>query len=899
MKYSTEIGGNFNSENKARILSIELRKDNKKRRILYTLMDFLFVIIPPIQLFTHFLYFSNEILPIYLNGRKMFRKLFLIVFMAALINNTYADFQYAGDVVSAEKNETGVEFKLTNALFNLYVVNDDIVRFRFTNKDEFSKAPSYAVVDNSAGPFSYKENPGYYEVSTSALIVRVSKSPCRVSIYDKDMNLLNEDEKSFGVAFDADEVRCFKTLFNDEMFYGLGEKTGNLRKNGEQWTMWNSDTPDYTEKQDPLYQSIPFFIGIRNHKAYGIFFDNTYRSYFNMGASNNRFYWFGAEKGELDYYFINGPAIKKVISLYTLLTGRMEMPPMWALGYQQSKWSYYPESTVMNLAQNFRNRHIPCDVIYLDIHYMNGYRVFTWDDKRFPNPYKMANELNDEGFKIITIIDPGVKADTNGYEVAAEGLKQDLFAKYPDGVVYQGEVWPGWAYFPDFTKKETREWWGKKNAELMEKGVAGIWNDMNEPSAWGQAIPDIIQFDDNGFGANYKKIHNVYALEMAKATFEGIKNNLPGRRPFILTRAGFSGIQRYAAVWTGDNAASETHLKLACTMVQGLSLSGVAFCGSDVGGFFGSPSQRLYTRWMELGAFTPFYRGHTIINTRDQEPWAFGEEVERWVKDVMDLRYELLPFFYTEFYTAHKTGVPIVRSMFLNYQNDDQCYSHDAQYQFMVGDNLLVAPVVSEYENSKKLYLPEGKWLGWWDNKVYEGGQWILVDAPIYRIPLFIKEGGVIPMREKQEYTTQIGPDVHFLKLKIFPGTNSNYELYQDDGNTLKYQDGDYLVTDISVKNEQGLYIKLEKKEGDYTPRLITYTLEIYRTEPVKSITVNGTRLGHFSQKDYEKIREAGYLFDPEKKLLVIKYVSEANGAGGDPIVIDYKYNPKIEIKVN
>lgn len=814
--------------------------------------------------------------------------------MTALIKNTYADFQFAGDIVSAQKSDNCVEFRLTNALFNLYVINDNIIRLRFTSKADFSKAPSYAVIDNSSGTFSFTDLSDYYEITTQELVVRVGKSPCRVSIYDREMNLLNEDEKSFGVAFDADEVRCFKTLFKDELFYGLGEKTGNLKKNGEQFTMWNSDTPDYTEKQDPLYQSIPFFIGIRNQKAYGIFFDNTYRSYFNMGASNNRFYWFGADKGELDYYFLNGPEIKKIISLYTMLTGRMEMPPMWALGYQQSKWSYYPESTVNTLAQTFREKEIPCDVIYLDIHYMKGYRVFTWDDERFPKPVKMLASLQEKGFKVITIIDPGVKADTNNYETAREGLAEGLFAKYPDGVVYQGEVWPGWAYFPDFTKKATREWWGKKNAELMKQGIAGIWNDMNEPSAWGQAIPDIIQFDDNGYGASYKKIHNVYALEMAKATFEGIKNNLPGIRPFILTRAGFAGIQRYAAVWTGDNAASEAHLKLACTMVQGLSLSGVPFCGSDVGGFFGSPSQRLYTRWMELGAFTPFFRGHTIINTRDQEPWAFGEEVERWVKDVMELRYELLPFFYTEFHNASKTGIPIVRSMFLNYQDDGECYSNDAQYQFMIGENLLVAPVLSEYENSKKVYLPEGKWLDWWENTVYNGGQWILTEAPINRIPLFIKEGGIIPMREKQVYVGMNSNEIHLLTLKIFPGKESNYEFYQDDGQSLNYQQGQYLITEISVRNDPGLEIVLKKKEGEYIPDIANYLLNIYRAEPVNSVTVNGVPV-KLSKSSGLQNAETGYQFDPDKKMLVIKYVSESQ-PGSDRV--KHKYNPKIEIMV-
>ncbi len=835
----------------------------------------------------------------YIKIRFMLKKILIFVFMTALIKNTYADFQFAGNIISAEKYDDRVEFKLSNALFNLYVLNDDMIRFRFTNQEEFSEAPSYAVITHPSGQFSYIESADYYEIQTKELIVRVSKSPCRVSIYDENMHLLNEDEKSFGVAFDADEVRCFKTLFEDELFYGLGEKTGSLKKNSQQWTMWNSDTPDYTENQDPLYQSIPFFIGIRNHKAYGIFFDNTYRSYFNMGASNNRFYWFGAEKGELDYYFINGPEIKKVISLYTMLTGRMEMPPMWALGYQQSKWSYYPESTVTTLAQTFRDKNIPCDVIYLDIHYMNGYRVFTWNRDRFPHPSKMLNHLEEQGFKVITIVDPGVKADSIDYKVAAEGLQNDLFIKYPDGVVYQGEVWPGWAYFPDFTKKKTREWWGKQNAELLKQGVAGIWNDMNEPSAWGQAIPDIIQFDDNGFGATYKKIHNIYALEMAKATFEGIKNNLPDKRPFILTRAGFAGIQRYAAVWTGDNAASEAHLKLACTMVQGLSLSGVPFCGSDVGGFFGSPSQRLYTRWMELGAFTPFYRGHTIINTRDQEPWAFGEEVERWVKDIMEIRYQLLPFFYTEFHNSSETGVPIVRSMFLNYQDDEECYSNEAQFQYMIGENLLVAPVLSEFENSKKLYLPEGQWLGWWDNKVYEGGQWILVDAPIDKIPLYIKQGGVIPMREKMEYIGEHTQDASSLILKIFPGEESKNEFYQDDGQSLKYQEGDYLVTNITVSNNPILDIKLEKKEGNYIPEIISYLLKIYRTEPVTSVTVNGHQLNRFTQKDYLDRNEAGYHFDSAMKMLVIKYVSERHtGTGGDPISLKYNYNSKIEFKV-
>ncbi len=804
--------------------------------------------------------------------------LVIITLLFIMYSKANAEFIYAGNITKYQKYNARIEFELTNCKLNLYVIDENIIRFRYTNKDEFSKAPSYAVIyDKENDKFSFKEENNYYEISTSQLIVRISKSPCRVSIFDKQMNLINEDDKTFGVSFDCDEVRCFKNLFKDEKFYGLGEKTGPLNRTGEQYVMWNSDKPRYTNDTDPIYQSIPFFIGIRslsasslNKTAYGIFFDNTYKSYFNMGASNNRFYWFGAEKGEMNYYFIYGPEIKTVISSYSKLTGRMELPPEWALGYQQSKWSYYPESTVRTLANTFRNKEIPCDVIYLDIQYMNGYRVFTWNKDRFPQPEKMLKDLSNEGFKVVCIVDPGVKADTTNYPPAKEGLENNLFAKYPDGVVYQGQVWPSWAYFPDFTKKETREWWGEKNAGLIKQGISGIWNDMNEPAAWGQAIPDIIQFNDQDYGANMKKIHNVYALEMARATFDGIKKEFPENRPFILTRAGFSGIQRYAAVWTGDNMATEEHLKLACVMPQGMGISGITFCGTDVGGFFGSPTPNLYTRWMQLGAFTPFFRQHSIIDQKDKEPWAFGDQVEAWVKNIITLRYELLPFFYTEFYDASQTGLPVMRPMFLDFPNDDECYSNDIQYQFMIGGNLLVAPVVSENENFKKLYLPEGKWLDWWTSKVYNGKQWIIVEAPMDKISLFIKEGGIIPMQEKQIFAGE--KNISQMEFKIFPSLSSIYNFYQDDGITTNYKKGEYSLTNIKVSSkEDKTEIDVIKEIDKYNPGLNNFIFDIYSINGVKFVEANGTRIPRLNSPDEIQNEKEGFYFSKNDNLLKVK----------------------------
>ncbi len=785
--------------------------------------------------------------------------------------------EFVGNIKSYKINGNAVEFILSNAILNINIVNENIIRFRYTDKNDFSKAPSYAVIQNveKKENFTFSDKGKYFLLTTNELNVEILKNPCRISIYDSKMNLINEDDKGFGVSFDEGRVSCYKKLFKDESFYGLGEKTGSLNKVGNQYTMWNTDHPAYDKIWDPLYVSIPFFIGVRNNMAYGIFFDNTYKSYFNMGASNNRFYWFGADDGEMNYYFIYGPEIKKVISSYTELTGRMQLPPMWALGYQQSKWSYYPESTVKRIAETFRDDKIPCDVIYLDIDYMDGYRVFTWNKNRFPDPSNMLKELKMEGFKIIPIIDPGVKVDT-GYFAAKEGLSKNLFVKYPDGSVYQGEVWPSWAYFPDFTMKAARDWWGAKLSALLKQGVSGFWNDMNEPSVWGQAFPDLVQFNDNGFEASHRKIHNVYALEEAKATYDAFQKYSPNERRFMLTRAGYSGIQRYSAVWTGDNVASEEHLKLACLMPLGMGLSGIPFVGSDVGGFIGLPSQRLYTRWMELGAFTPFFRGHSVINQDDKEPWAFGSQVENWVREIISLRYKLIPFFYNEFYNSSLTGLPIMRPLFLNYQDDNQCYSTESQYQFMIGDNLLVAPVVDENSDFKKIYLPEGTWMDWWNNKVYNGKQWIIVDAPIYQIPLFIKNGGFIPMQDVQQYVGQKKMDE--LEMVIFPSASSSYSYYEDDGTSYDYKKGIYSITKfesnlgksngiISIKN---IYDKFNSGRKDYL-------LKILNTSNVSAVYNNDLKMKEYSSIEKLKDSTSGFYFDQHSRILFIKLVYSNN----------------------
>lgn len=717
------------------------------------------------------------------------RRLLPLLLLLLATRPAAAAFTFAGDVTACARDGQTVHLTLANARLDVQVLAANLVRFRYTQRDRFDDGASYAVVPQTwaAEPFQINDAPDACDLTTRNLRVHIAKHPCRVAIYDAAGRLLDEDEPAFGVAFDRGETRCFKRQLAGDRFYGLGEKTGGLDRNGREYVMWNSDTPAYGPDHDPLYVSIPFFMGVREGRAHGIFLDNPWRTTFNMGAGNDRLTWFGAADGDLDYYFIAGPDPKRILSTYTQLTGRMQMPPLWALGYQQCRWSYYPEARVREIAQGFRSRKIPCDALYLDIDYMDGYRVFTWDRARFPDPRRLIGNLDAQGFKVIPIVDPGVKADPN-YAVAREGLARKAFATWPDGTPYRGEVWPSWAYFPDFTSPDARKWWAANVDTLLDVGVKGIWNDMNEPAVWGKTVPDVVRFADG----DHRKIHNVFALGMARATHEAAWKE----RPFILTRAGFAGVQRYAAVWTGDNVSNEAHLRMACTMPQSMGLSGLPFVGSDVGGFDGSPSPALYVRWMQLGAFTPFFRGHSMKGTPSKEPWALGEDAEALCRQAIEMRYRLLPYLYTVFREAAETGVPIMRPMFLEFPNDPACYERDAQTQFMLGDALLVAPVLSEHERARRLYLPAGRWLDL-DGGAVKGGRWITVDAPLDRIPVFQREGTVVPTRDVQQYVGE--KPTREIALHAF-GDRARGVIYDDDGSSFAYRNGAYRLTEVTVE---------------------------------------------------------------------------------------------------
>lgn len=579
----------------------------------------------------------------------------------------------------------------------------------------------------------------------------------------------------------------------DSHFYGLGEKTSYLDKQGESYTMWNSDVyAPHVPEIEALYESIPFMIHMKNGRSYGVFLDNPARTTFDMRTSQ-KMYTVQCSVGDFDLYIMDGPDMKEVISQYTALTGRMPLPAQWAIGYHQSRYSYMNQEEVLELARTFRAKQIPCDVIFLDIHYMDEYRVFTFDSERFPDPKGMMEELKTMGFRIVPIVDPGVKQDAR-YPIYRDGVLNDYFCKKIEGDMFIGNVWPGASAFPDFTDDKVQKWWGENHKYYVDLGIQGIWNDMNEPAVFNDSKTmdlDVVH-KNNGKLKTHEELHNIYGMLMSKATYEGLKEQMDGDRPFVLTRAGYSGVQRYAAVWTGDNRSFWEHMAMAIPMVLNLGLSGIPFAGPDIGGFAHHTSGELLARWTQMGVFFPYCRNHSAIQTLRQEPWSFGPEVEEICRTYISMRYRFMPYLYNLFYKASVTGMPVIRPLVLEYPNDPLVTN--LCDQFLLGSDIIVAPIYRPNTVSRSVYLPEGVWYDYWTNERLEGGRHILADAPLDKLPMYVRAGAIIP----EAPVTQSADEYALSDSLIFNmyGTDaistSSYTLYEDDGKTFAYQNDSY-----------------------------------------------------------------------------------------------------------
>ncbi|MCS7145789.1 MAG: glycoside hydrolase family 31 protein [Nitrososphaerota archaeon] len=813
-------------------------------------------------------------------------------------------FVFLGNLSSFEKRDNKVVLVCGAAKVELQILAPDLVRVRLAPNGVFEPDYSWAVVKRDWPPadFTLEETDRALRVKTSELVVEVQRAPCRLSFFDPEGFLVNADYPAYGMGWSGRRVKCWKSLDYDEHFYGFGEKAGRLDKRRSVMVMWNTDAFGYGPETDPLYKSIPFFIGIRRGKAYGIFFDNTYRTTFDMGHTSEDFYSFEADGGELNYYFIQGPCIKKVLERYTELTGRPLLHPRWALGHQQCRYSYYPAERILQLADEFRKRQIPCDAFYLDIHYKDRYQSFTWNKTRFPDPKKFASEMKAKGFKLIPIVNPGVKADPSN-KFFVEGVQRDYFCRYPTGELYLGRVWPGICVFPDFSREDVREWWGSLHAVYVDVGVDGIWNDMNEPAVFversvsrqfesifghvmnlvlrrGALPPELLPqrtmdveviHHDHGLNSPHEKIHNVYGLLMCMATYEGLMRLRPNKRPFILTRAAYAGIQRYAAVWTGDNTSNWDHLALQIPMLLNLGLSGITMAGDDIGGFASTPSPELLTRWYQIGAFLPICRNHTILGSYDQEAWVYGEKYLQVIREFLELRYQLIPYIYSLLHQASKIGHPIIRPLLFEYQDDPNTYT--IQDQFLVGPYILVAPVVKEGSFKRLVYLPRGEWIDYWSDTKHRGPAYVEVDVPLDRAPIFIKSGAIIPMQPKMLYVDEKPADP--LYIHIYPSaTSSTFTLYEDDGETLNHEKGEYLLTPFTCILEGGwLTIEVGDREGTYTPPPRTFIAIIHQVErKPEKVSLDDTPLTQTASPEDLLRAEQGWSFNEAKKVLQVKF---------------------------
>jgi len=777
--------------------------------------------------------------------------------MATTFNSTLS--QSLGKLLSWNKHGHGLSGETSFGKFTVSCYNDSIVRIHITKAENFDEFSYAVIVRPTSADLNIIDTNDSLIIKTKKLIVTIQKDPVRFSFADSNNHVINEDD-TFGTSWNGDQVTTYKKMQEGERFIGLGEKTGPLDRRGHGYQNWNTDTFAYSSGSDPLYCTTPFYIGIHHGLHYGIFFDNSHKSFFNFGASNNRFSSFYADAGDMNYYFIAGDSLPEIIQHYTHLTGRMEMPPLWSIGYQQCRYSYYPDKEVISLAQTFREKDIPSDAIVFDIHYMDKYKIFTWSKKDFPDPRALLSRLKSMGFQVVVMCDPGIKVE-DGYATYEDGIKQNVFIKYPDGTNYTGQVWPGWCHFPDFTKPATRAWWKEQFHSYIDLGVEGFWNDMNEIATWGNMIPENIEMDFEGNVTTMRRGRNVYGMQMARSTYEGTKSLLNGRRPFNLTRSGYSGVQRYAAVWTGDNVAYDEHMLLGVRMVSSMGLAGIPFAGYDTGGFVGDANTKLFARWISIATFSPFFRGHSMINSRDSEPWSYGEEVEQISRNYIKFRYKILPYIYALFYEASQTGMPLQRSLAINYPHEPRVYDGQFFNQYLFGPFMLIAPVESA-KDFTKVFLPEGYWYSLYNGKKYEGNTEVIVECPTHKLPVFIKEGAIIPMQPVKSSTAEL-TDV--LIIHVYAGhATTSFIYYEDDGTTFDYQQNKFArrVLELSPRS-----FTMHAVEGSYqTPikklKIVFHALE--NSPTVVNVNGHDQTLKHEVNRFFDALEKFDPIYDPE-----------------------------------
>ena len=760
---------------------------------------------------------------------------------------------------AATKLDNGVQVTVGDDILRVVALRDDVLRITASHKGQLPEDASWAVLPaarTASVPVTVDSTAdGAMSFHTKSLQVSIS-ADLRLTIKDASGAILQQDAAP--IEWHEHGFQVTKQKQPDDHFFGLGDKPGPLDHAGQAFTMWNTDNFGWQESTDPIYKSIPFFVEFHAGRATGVLLDNTWRTNFDFGRSAPNNFTFGAVDGPLTYYFINGPEPKAVIQTYAWLTGLTPLPPLWAFGFQQSRYSYETEKRLMDVAHRLRADKIPSDAVYLDIDYQDKNRPFTVDTKAFPRFSDMVSDLAKDHFHLVVITDLHIANLPNAaYKPYDTGMAGDHFVKNPDGSVYTGIVWPGPAVFPDFTQEASRKWWGTLYKDFTAQGVSGFWNDMNEPAVFSyptKTMPDNIQhrIDEPGFArrtANHLEIHNVFGMQNTRGTYEGLLALQPNVRPFVLTRASYAGGQRYSATWSGDNSSTWNHLRMTIPQLENLGLSGFAMSGADVGGFAGSPSPDLLTRWIELAAFQPIDRDHAAKGTRDHEVWVDGPKHEAIRRHFIEERYRLIPYLYTAAEETSRTGLPIMRPLFLEFPNaasDGHPLDNDATGEFMFGNNLLVAASPSPEEVAPyEVHLPPGQWYDYWTGErmaeIKAAGNRDLelrdappVNKPIYvtpalsELPVYVRGGSIVPIAPLTQSTSEKpeGP----LTLKVYPGAGCEGSIYQDDGTSFAFRDGKFFRQHFTCSEgtDGAVTVHLDAPSGSFKPWWTQLRIEVF-----------------------------------------------------------------------
>lgn len=754
-------------------------------------------------------------------------------------------------------------------VMRIELIADDILRVRFNPQGTFAPRRSWDVVGEegwrSKAPPQCRELPEKLLLEAPQCEIEMDRGTGRLRFRHVSGHVFAEDLRGphwqtvslaelqlaarAGDRLPAGRARLGialeKRMTADEGYYGFGQRTGKLNRRYRRLTNWTVDLAgsSHSRGDDNLYQACPFFLAARPGFAWGLFLHSTWYNYFDVGAQQEELLRLFTLGGELDYYLFTGPTPAAVVEQLTRLTGRPLLPPLWALGFHQSRWSYFSAEEVEAIAQDFRSRRIPLDVVHLDIDYMEGFRIFTWDPERFVNPGKTLDRLREQGIRAVAILDPGVKAElSQGYRVADEGVDKGVFISNADGSLFSGYCWPGEAFFPDFSRPSARQWWGEQQRVLLEAGVEGLWNDMNEPSIFDRPFEesnmkqlpmplDALQGEGEERTC-HAELHNLYGAQMAQASCEGLQRLRPHKRPWVLTRSAFLGTQRYAVSWMGDNSSWWEHLELSLPQLASMGLCGMPHVGADIGGFYDNAQPELYARWMELGAFYPFMRCHAALGTRPQEPWRFGPEVEEISRRAIELRYRLLPYLYTLAHLAHRTGAPLVRPLLYEFPEQTELYG--VEDQWMVGSQLMVAPIYQPGIRQRLVHLPEGQWYDFWSGKPLGGGKPIVWEVPLGKPGVFVPAGALLTLGNPRQSTYE---PLTELTIAVYPGASGHWTLIEDDGESNDYRQGGMAETHFALERAANtVTVHIGRRQGPYQPPPRKFSLEIVLPRPPRRL---------------------------------------------------------------